>query len=234
MFFYRSGICNNAGRVTDASGRTPLHIASSVGKLKIVDWLLRFKGAHVNAKDGESGYSALHRAIFHGQLHIAKILVSNYNANLSLQDFDGLTPLDHVSIDRLTLRQSYGHHFKRTCDNASKCDAYVWGCNTNYNLGLGHEQVKAVPDINEFFRKENLKCKQVAISKFHSAFLTVDGTVYTCGHGRGGRLGHGHNESILTPKMVKIFVDHKVTALSLGIDHSLFLTSAGQVNKISI
>ena len=47
-------------------------------------------------------------------------------------------------------------------------------------------------------------------------------------------MGHGHNESILTPKMVKSFIEHKVTALSLGIDHSLFLTSAGQVNKISM
>ena len=134
------------------------------------------------------------------------------------------------------MRASYGHHFKRTGDNISECDAYVWGSNTNYTLGLGHEQVKTIPDINEFFRKENLKCQQVAISKFHSAFLTQSNdkktAVYTCGHGRGGRLGHGHNESILTPKMVKSFIEHKVTALSLGIDHSLFLTSSGQVRIV--
>ena len=93
LYLATTGICNTPGKVSDTSGRSPLHIASSVGKLKVVDWLLRFKGAQVNAKDGESGYSALHRAIFHGQLHIAKALVSNYNANLSVQDFDGLTPL---------------------------------------------------------------------------------------------------------------------------------------------
>ena len=127
------------------------------------------------------------------------------------------------------MRQSYGHHFKRTGDNASECDAYVWGSNTNYTLGLGHEQVKTIPDINEFFRRENLKCQQVAISKFHSAFLTQNGAVYTCGHGRGGRLGHSHNESMLTPKIVKSLMEHKVTSISLGIDHSLFLTSSGQV-----
>ena len=91
-----------------ALGRTPLHIACSVGKSKVVDWLLQFKGGHVNAKDGESGYSALHRAIFHGQLHIAKALVSTYNANLSVQDFDGLTPF-HVAVE------SYSDAKKNEC-----------------------------------------------------------------------------------------------------------------------
>lgn len=33
--------------------------------------------------------------------------------------------------------------------------------------------------------------------KFHSVFLSVDGKVFTCGHGRGGRLGHGNEETLL-------------------------------------
>ena len=93
-----TGICNNPGKVTDVSGRSALHIAASVGKSTLVEWLIRFKNGNVNSKDGESGYSALHRALFHGQLHVAKQLVSNFNANLQLIDFDGLTPFDHISL----------------------------------------------------------------------------------------------------------------------------------------
>ena len=108
LYLATTGICNTPGKVSDTSGRSPLHIAASVGKLKVLDWLLRFKGAQVNAKDGESGYSALHRAIFHGQLHIAKALVSNYNANLYVQDFDGLTPLGKKIIKEIgTIKFSY-------------------------------------------------------------------------------------------------------------------------------
>ena len=33
--------------------------------------------------------------------------------------------------------------------------------------------------------------------KFHSVFLSVDGRVFTCGHGRGGRLGHGNEKTLL-------------------------------------
>lgn len=32
---------------------------------------------------------------------------------------------------------------------------------------------------------------QVAVNKYHTVFLTDTGKVYSCGHGLGGRLGHG-------------------------------------------
>ena len=33
--------------------------------------------------------------------------------------------------------------------------------------------------------------------RYHSVYLTSGGAVYTCGHGRGGRLGLGHEEPTL-------------------------------------
>ena len=226
-----AGLCGNLGRNADSSGRTALHLAASVGKPLVLEWLLRFKGAHINAKDAESGYSALHRAIFQGQIHVAKLLISNFNANIAIQDNEGLTPLDHVSKDRGYLRKSAGAQkwaFKKpefgsmydsmksfvqepisqvvsSISSASDCDVYVWGTNDNFVLGLGHEAERSAPDIIEFFRKEKVKCRDVHLSKFHSAFLTSDGGVYTCGHGRGGRLGHGSEESQLHPKLSKGF-----------------------------
>ena len=45
--------------------------------------------------------------------------------------------------------------------------------------GLGHHQQRSIPDINEYFRKEGIKVKDVKLSKFHSAFISTDGQVYT-------------------------------------------------------
>ena len=228
IYLITKGICNNPGKVIDPNGRSPLHLAAAVGKLKVIEWIVSLKNGQLNAKDLESGYSALHRALFHGQVHVAKVLISQFNANISLQDHDGLTPLDHVSYDRSTFPKNYGFHFVAPTNSCGKHDVYVWGANSNYNLGLGHHTLKPTPDLNEFFRKDGL-VKNAQISKFHSAFLTDNGGVYTCGHGRGGRLGHGHSESLLSPKQIKTLQEHVIIMVSLGIDHTLFLAKSGQI-----
>ena len=51
---------------------TILQVAASVGKKLVAEWLVRFREAAVNAKDAESGYTALHRAVYHGQIHVAR------------------------------------------------------------------------------------------------------------------------------------------------------------------
>ena len=38
---------------------------------------------------------------------------------------------------------------------------------------------------------------QVVLCKFHTVFLSHRGAVFTCGHGRGGRLGHKNEQSII-------------------------------------
>ena len=84
LYIATQGICKNPGRVTDQFGRSLIHLAASVGKPLVLEWLVKYKNGQINSKDFESGYSALHRAIFHGQIHIAKLLVSNYGANISV------------------------------------------------------------------------------------------------------------------------------------------------------
>ena len=52
----------------------------------------------------------------------------------------------------------------------------------------------------ESFRKDAVSISSVVLQKFHSGFLTRGGQVLTCGHGRGGRLGHGSETMQLVPK----------------------------------
>jgi alpha-tubulin suppressor-like RCC1 family protein len=55
-------------------------------------------------------------------------------------------------------------------------------------------------------------------------FLTRDGHVYTCGHGRGGRLGHGTEQACVVPCLVEGLQHEKVKAIAAAVDHTLFLT----------
>ena len=62
-------------------------------------------------KDTESGYTALHRSVYHGQIHVARYLLSptasdsgsgpgGAGANAAITDHEGLTPIDLMVKDR--------------------------------------------------------------------------------------------------------------------------------------
>ena len=67
--------CHNFGRVCDDLGRTALHVAASCGSsLAIMKRLIKY--SNLVAQDSESGWTALHRALFYGQLSTAKFLTA--------------------------------------------------------------------------------------------------------------------------------------------------------------
>lgn len=67
--------CHNAATLRDALGRTALHLAASLGKKALLEWLLEIKSADLMLKDKESGWTALHRSAFYGQIHCLISLV---------------------------------------------------------------------------------------------------------------------------------------------------------------
>ena len=230
-----SGICNNPGKVADEYGRTLLHMAAAMGKKAVVEWLIKFKSAQQNTKDNESGFTALHRALFYGRINVARFLIEN-GANIAVQDHDGLTPIDHINKDRASFCP-----FDFDSDASSPSDqtttvnsvagglgeGYVWGTNENFNLGLGHHQQKNQPVIIEQLRRSGNYISKVVLQKFHSAVLTTEGNILTFGHGQGGRLGHGNEDSQLSPRCVSTLKE--CTDIALGVDHSMFLGLNGTI-----
>lgn len=67
--------CHNAATLRDEFGRTALHLAASLGKRDLLQWLLDRKHADLLAKDKESGWTALHRSAFYGQIHCLMTLI---------------------------------------------------------------------------------------------------------------------------------------------------------------
>lgn len=67
--------CHNAATLRDRFGRTTLHMAASMGKKALLEWLLEMKNSDLAVKDKESGWTALHRSAFYGQIHCLISLV---------------------------------------------------------------------------------------------------------------------------------------------------------------
>lgn len=215
---YMKNICHRCHLVADSSGRSALHTASSCGKRKVVRWLLA-QGVPLNQKDIESGYTPLHRALFYGHVHVAIALIKA-GANISALDYDALTPLDHINFDRPQL-VSFTFSLPK--------HVYVWGSNSNYNLGQAHQGTRTSPGWLEFFHREGQVITDVALNKFHTLFLATSGRVYACGIGHGGRLGLEITSPVVTPRPVKGLLQSNVIKVSTGPDHSMFLTDTGQV-----
>ncbi|CAL1279292.1 unnamed protein product [Larinioides sclopetarius] len=216
---YAVWLCHNFAAISDEFGRHLLHVAVACGKWEIVEWLLKQCNADIDVKDGESGWTALHRSFFYGQLASARVLCMN-GASLKLTDHEGFTPLDIIVKDRLPYIEY---------QPSDPSDVYVWGSNFNYNLGVGNSQSKMVPDVLEIFRKDFIDIKQVVICKFHSAFLSTNGQVFTCGYGHGGRLGQDTEDISLAPSPVKGLGSHSCLQVAAGQDHLLLLLENRQV-----
>ncbi|XP_049802872.1 inhibitor of Bruton tyrosine kinase [Schistocerca nitens] len=219
---YLQWLCCSCGQVSDYLGRTALHMAASCGRYNLARWLLQHASANVNVRDLESGYTPLHRSIFYGQLHIASLLIQ-MGASVTAMDFEHLTPLDIALKDRLPFVD---------LSLRNPCEVYVWGSNSNYTLGTGNQQNRSMPELLETFRKQDISIKQVAMHKYHSVFLSHDGSVYSCGHGQGGRLGQGTEQASLSPKPLK-FPESKdkemCTQVAIGRDHTVLLMENGSV-----
>lgn len=148
-------------------------------------------------------------------------------ASTTILDNNDLTAFDHALKDSV-------FPLENKC--GTPCQLYVWGTNTNYTLGTGTQHSRNTPELlDSFYRKHgNISIKQVVLDKFHLVLVSNDGRVFSCGHGQGGRLGLGTENTVLEPHQLKFnaintpsFVCKDV---AIGRDHSLFLSENGQVS----
>ncbi|CAH2249161.1 inhibitor of Bruton tyrosine kinase isoform X1 [Pelobates cultripes] len=216
---FLSSYCCNATTLKDDFGRTATHLAASCGKKGVLDWLATVKGVDLSIKDKESGWTALHRSIFYGHIDCALSLLK-HGSNLHIQDKDGYTALDMIMKDRPS------HIVFKISDPT---ELYTWGNNINFTLGHGNQQSKHHPELVDMFPRTGIYIKQVVLCKFHSVFLSQKGQVYSCGHGQGGRLGHGDELTCLFPRLVEGLSGHPCAQVAAAKDHTVVLTEDGYV-----
>ncbi|KAJ1033015.1 hypothetical protein NDA16_000294 [Ustilago loliicola] len=249
----------------DHLGRTVLHhIASSAEPWSVshLNALLSHPSVNINLQDGESGYTALHRALYVANLQTAIILLRRPDLDLRVKDFEGLTAFDlynstvagtNPPADALSFEPTR-HHHSRTLTQL-----FTWGSNRNYNLGLGDGDDRqfpdkitlrrAVPNANtasqsteDAFRAslpagnkfDRIGIKDVAMSRLHTVVLTDEklSNVWVCGLGGSGRLGR----SPQTQTSFEPLKDFNETARVVAVaqDHTLIITDTGGVYSFGL
>ncbi|CAL1382369.1 unnamed protein product [Linum trigynum] len=215
----------NGGNINlrNAMGLTPLHIATWRNHIPIVRRLLA-AGADPDARDGESGWSSLHRALHFGHLAVANVLLQS-GACITLEDSKFRTPVDLLSGP---VAQVLGDE----CNSAT--EVYSWGSGANYQLGTGNSDIQKLPCKVDALHGSVIRLLSAA--KFHSIAVSDRGEVYTWGFGRGGRLGHpdfdihSGQAAVITPRQVLSGIGcRRVRAIAAAKHHTVLATEGGEV-----
>jgi RCC1 and BTB domain-containing protein len=120
-------------------------------------------------------------------------------------------------------------------NNHSACitedgSTYTWGYGGDGRRGHGDESnwCSSPKLVDGLVGK---KAKEVACGGRHTLVCTDDGRVYSFGYGSNGQLGHGNNETRLTPTFIEAapLGGEFVVQVACGHEHSMALTSKGCV-----
>ena len=205
-------------------GVNPLHVAVWRNHEGLTEALLKV-GADPDVPDEESGWTALHRAVYFGHLCLASKLLRG-GASVSIVDFCGRTPLDILSQDLSTYIPGDGPG-----------EVFAWGSDATYALGIGTtSEERAVEPLPA--RVEALHGRRIthlAAAKFHSCAIDEEGGLWTWGWGIGGRLGHPSSQfhagssAIIYPRQVSGLSRYRVAKVAAAKHHTLVCTTSGEL-----
>ncbi|KAK3017588.1 hypothetical protein RJ639_003802, partial [Escallonia herrerae] len=232
----------------DLFGLTPLHIATWRNNIPIVRRLLA-AGADANARDGESGWSSLHRALHFGHLAVACILLHS-GASITLEDSKYRTPVDLLSGPVL---QSVGNR-----SNSGKVDSlhgsfiklisaakfhsvavtaqgevYTWGFGRGGRLGhpdfdIHSGQAAVITPRQVTSGLGGRLVKTIAAAKHHTVVATEGGEVFTWGSNREGQLGYTSVDTQATPRRVSS-LKSKIVSVAAANKHTAVVSESGEV-----
>lgn len=96
-------------------------------------------------------------------------------------------------------------------------------------MGLGDEEDQEVPRLVGG-PLADVRVVQVSMNSYHSLVVTSEGHLFSFGHGRYGRLGHGSEENELRPRRVRGALEGEyVVCAAAGRCHSVVCTKSGAV-----
>ncbi|KAK9457202.1 hypothetical protein V1511DRAFT_455374 [Dipodascopsis uninucleata] len=221
---------------TDEYGRTVLHLACSQNRIEFVKCLLNTPGIDILAADFESGWTALHRALYAGNIAIGQLLICANRETIRIKDREGNSPFDvlNSTID--------GTNPNALDVNIGGSELFTFGSNANHTLGFNDSDDRANPEriyierpninSNKAFldRYKPVRIRDVQMSKLHTIVLTTEPTnnLYVCGFGNGGRLGFPTGSTQFTLKNLSAFGRSQVVAVSLSQDHTIVALENGE------
>jgi alpha-tubulin suppressor-like RCC1 family protein len=203
----------------DLFGRSLLHLAASSGDIGLLNATLDHPHVDVCAADFENGWTALHRALDHGNVSCAWAVMNQSRDLIRAKDRNKETPFELFEGIRESKQPDDIYdttNEKDIIDNEDVDEAhegiydtrmptyrmFTFGSNANHTLGFADQDNRAKPEMVRIrrppqpsspprIRFQPISIKDVKISKMHTLVTTHDpaANLYVCRVPRGGRIG---------------------------------------------
>ena len=209
------------------SGWTPLHRALYSEQIPMSMVLLKagalMNDNHLTTETRYNTHSSINLSQNTKSLQSSASSVNTPSLS-DVKDKDGLTPLDLLSQKLSSNLKQSRHHLKSS-------NILCFG---KSDFMLGVPLPKSSSDVVRPRCINSLvdECiTQICAGKYHSVALTREGSVYSWGHGRSGRLGHGNEVSQPDPKLIAspLLRHHRVCIICTGENHTLAVTASGHL-----
>lgn len=153
---------------------------------------------------------------------------SNKNVTLGFGDAD-----DRQFAERINLRRPE-HLIRRFYEEYLEEQQRRWSLHDPSISPIGPVSKSGwVEDLPFVVRSRPLIVQDVHMSRLHSAVLTADpeANLYMCGHGQGGRLGAGDEQTRFNFVCIEsgALAGKRVATVALGQNHSLALSDEGEI-----
>lgn len=217
----------------DDYGETALHVAAAHGNDEAVIILLQY-GANLMAADWESGWTPLHRSLYHqhlstsllllrhAQLHFGRNFMRKYLRET--KDHSQQSPMQLLT-SRLQRKRK---HFSDTVNAHDGGLVYTFG-KQDYQLGyhLLNADMQVTPRLVEL--PANSPIIQLSANKYHTIALNALGECFVWGFGKGGRLGTGNEFDRIEPTRLASLETTPIKRVAAGENHTMALSRVGQV-----
>ncbi|ETW78515.1 hypothetical protein HETIRDRAFT_324419 [Heterobasidion irregulare TC 32-1] len=230
----------------DWLGRTTLHLACSASDPASVEYvrlLLAHPAINVNVQDTESQWTALHRALYHGNISAAILLLQRADIDTALTDLEGYRAFD---LYNTTVEATKPVIHSGSDGNSSTVQLFTWGANRNAALGHGDSGDRHNPEHvslrrhheGDHYDKDSVSfaldppsVRQVEMSRLHTVVVTNEprANIRLCGFASTGRLGPGGGQHSIYSLSPMPQFPYTVVSVALGQDHTLALIDTGAV-----
>ena len=129
------------------------------------------------------------------------------------------SPLEGSTVEQISCG---GYHTVALCEGG----LFTWGHGANGRLGRAKGEDQLVPGRVPSSNVQS-GVVEIACGEHHTALRKADGRVFTWGRGAFGRLGHGDEADVNTPREVEALSGLEASQIACGVYHTLVVTDGG-------